>query len=464
MEGLVVRSIEEAIDNKISASVKESEEINAVVTRVDKDGTIWFHIPGGEDETPAKSTTSNVNPGDVVSVTISGGKATVSGNLTNPSMTSSDVVKIVDDAIEAKSVKAEEGVFERLFAGSKTVQQIKAALSDARKVATDFLSFDSSNGLVVGNLEGSTLGGNVQITGTPAVNIRDGSKTLASFEGDGITFMSEDVPVRVRNRDMRAVVESEHTYHSNELGDSTALSSITIDPLHEPYWPDRPPRISMDIFDVDKSVPGIESYEHVAGIELDGYKFEDWDDVTGDEIITYQGGVTFRNVKRVDLDGAEQSWRDALRLGDLSTKSTLAASDIPNLNASKITAGTLAYARGGTSTGTSGSWRYVRFNSNFVIMWKYENNISSGTFSYWSGSSGVKWAANTYSVGSYPFMLTNPVEFCTSVNSTDSVFNVIKTRPNSSTGGVYYVCIPGGSRTASLSNGQFTVVFGTISS
>lgn len=312
MEGLVVRSIEEAIDNKISASVKESEEINAVVTRVDKDGTIWFHIPGGEDETPAKSTTSNVNPGDVVSVTISGGKATVSGNLTNPSMTSSDVVKIVDDAIEAKSVKAEEGVFERLFAGSKTVQQIKAALSDARKVATDFLSFDSSNGLVVGNLEGSTLGGNVQITGAPAVNIRNGSKTLASFEGDGITLLGDTDKVTFKEVDEMARIESRWS-RTTKYGSTTVTTEgspyVGLKARHESYMYDDPPSVTLGVQakltssnqSVMKNVSGGTS------VTLTGYAVSDED----------ESGVWTDSGGSMDIKGVK-----GVRFGDLLSDGT----------------------------------------------------------------------------------------------------------------------------------------------
>lgn len=54
----------------------------AKVVRVDGN-TAWVHIPGGVDETPVARTT-NAMPGDNVQVRISGGRAWLTGNATNP--------------------------------------------------------------------------------------------------------------------------------------------------------------------------------------------------------------------------------------------------------------------------------------------------------------------------------------------------------------------------------------------
>lgn len=54
----------------------------ALVKRVDGD-TLWVHIAGGVDETPVKRTI-NARVGDTVQVRVSGGRAYVQGNETNP--------------------------------------------------------------------------------------------------------------------------------------------------------------------------------------------------------------------------------------------------------------------------------------------------------------------------------------------------------------------------------------------
>lgn len=61
--------------------------------------------------------------------------------------------------------------------------------TDASKVATNYLDF-SNDGLVVGDMTQSTLGGNTQIT-SDGINVRQGTTTLASFKSDGSTVGQE---------------------------------------------------------------------------------------------------------------------------------------------------------------------------------------------------------------------------------------------------------------------------------
>ena len=68
-----------------------------------------------------------------------------------------------------------------IYDGSNLISYEKWVADCAAKTATNYLSYDSTNGLVVGNQTEGTLGGNVQITGDPAVNLRNGSDILAKF-------------------------------------------------------------------------------------------------------------------------------------------------------------------------------------------------------------------------------------------------------------------------------------------
>lgn len=64
------------------AKKKSPYDTEAKVVRVDAD-TVWVKIPGGVDETPAQRTI-NAKVGDLVRVRVSGGRAFLVGNGTNP--------------------------------------------------------------------------------------------------------------------------------------------------------------------------------------------------------------------------------------------------------------------------------------------------------------------------------------------------------------------------------------------
>ena len=126
-------------------------DAQAEVLRIDEDGTAWVHLPGGVDETPVKLTI-NAKVGDKVYVRLSGGRAWITGNQTAPP---------TDD---------------------KTAEQAKEDAANASKVATNFMEFDSTNGLIVGNKKsGSWSGYRSQIL-PGSFNVLDPSSTvLASF-------------------------------------------------------------------------------------------------------------------------------------------------------------------------------------------------------------------------------------------------------------------------------------------
>jgi len=62
-----------------------AERAQGTVTRVDDDGTVWVQLFDGEEETPCTASMVAVTEGDVVSVTIDNGTATVDGNASRPS-------------------------------------------------------------------------------------------------------------------------------------------------------------------------------------------------------------------------------------------------------------------------------------------------------------------------------------------------------------------------------------------
>lgn len=82
-----------------------------------------------------------------------------------------------------KNVKLEKG--NKATDWTPAPEDIDAQVAEAAKVASNYMKYDSTNGLVVGNMTADTLGRNVQI-GNSVVNIRNGSTILAQFGADTI--------------------------------------------------------------------------------------------------------------------------------------------------------------------------------------------------------------------------------------------------------------------------------------
>lgn len=156
--------------------------------RVDGDGA-YVQIDGSDTRTPV-ATTASANSGDRVTVLIKNHRAIVTGNLTDPSA-SSETVKTLDlglgglnDTIKnlSNSVSDLSGEVDGF---STQVTGMAASIEGAKKVATNFLSFEAPYGLIVGDLTGDKLGFNVLIDAT-SVNMRYNSTVLAKYTSNTI--------------------------------------------------------------------------------------------------------------------------------------------------------------------------------------------------------------------------------------------------------------------------------------
>lgn len=156
--------------------------------RVDGDGA-YVQIDGSDTRTPV-ATTASVKNGDRVTVSIKNHRAIITGNMTDPSA-SSETVRTLDlglgglnDTIKnlSNSVSDLSGEVDGF---STQVTGMAASIEGAKKVATNFLSFEDPYGLIVGDLTDSTLGFNVLIDAT-SVNMRYNSKILAKYASDTI--------------------------------------------------------------------------------------------------------------------------------------------------------------------------------------------------------------------------------------------------------------------------------------
>ena len=126
-------SLEKGFIDAIKEATKSSQsayDTLATVMRVN-DGTAWVHIDGGVDETPAELTI-NAKKGDTVRMRVSGGRAYLIGNSTDPPASGLIVsgmgrkVQSVVDILQANKIAANTGIFEHLLANDAQIKTLKA--------------------------------------------------------------------------------------------------------------------------------------------------------------------------------------------------------------------------------------------------------------------------------------------------------------------------------------------------
>lgn len=119
----------EAIKEATKANTSAYDTL-AKVVRV-KDGTAWVHIDGGVDETPAELTI-NAQKGDMVRLRVSGGRAYLIGNSSDPPASGLIVsgmgrkVQSVADILQANKITANTAIFEHLIANEGQIKTLKA--------------------------------------------------------------------------------------------------------------------------------------------------------------------------------------------------------------------------------------------------------------------------------------------------------------------------------------------------
>lgn len=118
--------IDQATTQKTSAYDSTAE-----VTRVEGD-TIWVHLAGGVTETPVRKTI-NARPGDTVQVRVSGGRAWIQGNETNPPTDDTAANKAAADAVRANA--AAQSAVQSATKASVAAEQASAAASRAEAKA-----------------------------------------------------------------------------------------------------------------------------------------------------------------------------------------------------------------------------------------------------------------------------------------------------------------------------------------
>ena len=172
-------SLEKGFIEAIKEATKEGKTAYDTVAKVRrvKDGTAWVHIDGGVDETPAELTI-NANKGDLVRIRVSGGKAYLIGNSTDPPASGQALLVIgkntqeVVDILKANNITAKTAVIEHLEANDAIINRLKL-----EKLDVDLANITNAT---ITNLRA----GNAEVDGLNAyyANI-DGANILEAFIG-----------------------------------------------------------------------------------------------------------------------------------------------------------------------------------------------------------------------------------------------------------------------------------------
>lgn len=155
--------------NKDKKQNQRSETIAYGTIKTDNNGYKYVQLDGSDQWTPLTDTDPTINfmtatasRDDRVSVLIKDHTATVTGNLTSPAVNAGDVTIQI----------------------SNNVLEVQTDIENAAKTASNFLSYDASKGLQVGNkTSGSWYGFRTQITNT-AFNILNVAGTVLASYGE----------------------------------------------------------------------------------------------------------------------------------------------------------------------------------------------------------------------------------------------------------------------------------------
>lgn len=173
---------------EIASAMKQSKtkayDTVAKVLRVDEK-TAYVHIDGGADETPAQMAI-NCKTGDTVKIRVSGGKAWLTGNITAPPTDDSVAIKANKTATKVK--KSYEN-FKDATEENFSSQEDK--ISEAAKVATNFMKYIDGTGLIVGDMRGDTLDQNTLLDSS-GMAVRKGNDEIVRFGTTPIIITNTD--------------------------------------------------------------------------------------------------------------------------------------------------------------------------------------------------------------------------------------------------------------------------------
>lgn len=102
-------TLADALRDLVSTKNDTSVDGVGTVSHIAQDGTIWVKLVGSNEKTPVNGTViSDVSPGDVVRVTVTNGRLSITGNATSPSVGQTQVNKTVEPVAEKANAAIDE--------------------------------------------------------------------------------------------------------------------------------------------------------------------------------------------------------------------------------------------------------------------------------------------------------------------------------------------------------------------
>lgn len=146
IDSFAAQALEKVLDKRTDNKIRTKQtSFSARVSRIDNDGNVWVHFPGGARETPVKYISSDVSVNDTVTATISNGYVRVNGNITAPAASVKTVRYIAAETTDYinKSVDAVKKLaVEELVALKGYFKQLDAEQADIRSLVSETISTD----------------------------------------------------------------------------------------------------------------------------------------------------------------------------------------------------------------------------------------------------------------------------------------------------------------------------------
>ena len=133
---IIAESIERAVDYKLARSMRPSTKtVTGVYVGKDGEGKAWVRLSGAQASIPVRRMAVQADVGDTVSVTVGNGRAVVDSNVSNPSASSTAVVKVERRAVVAQetAVKAVDYAVEASAASAAARASANGAQISAEK-------------------------------------------------------------------------------------------------------------------------------------------------------------------------------------------------------------------------------------------------------------------------------------------------------------------------------------------
>lgn len=123
--------------------------------------------------------------------------------------------KYTDDTVAEGAQQAADNAYSMAESAGDMAIDAQEAAEEAAKVATNYLAMDPASGLVVGNMEGTTLGGNVRLQATPSVGLflstirkllidttamfifKNDGNSLGAAYGESFAFIGDETGMRI---------------------------------------------------------------------------------------------------------------------------------------------------------------------------------------------------------------------------------------------------------------------------